>query len=126
VALPSAAESPASPTPSPYHFRFVPRQPENPAPGTPQIFAIYLNSRTLVSNGPILIKVSTDPGTVKVTSRSSGRVGVIPMVAPGDFEANGKLPKIPFIAAGMTVALEFTAVGADGSHVTVSVPVALK
>ncbi len=129
--FPTATPEPepsASPTGSPiaYAYRFVPRQPEHPEPGTPQIFAVYLNSKTLVSQGPISIKVWTDNGTVKVTSSNGGRQGVIPMVAPGDFEANSKLPKIPFIASGMTVDLEFTAIAADGRKTTVRVPVALK
>jgi hypothetical protein len=127
TATPSPEPSPIpSGTPIAYGYRFVPHQPEHPEPGTPQIFAVYLNSKTLVSQGPISIKVWTDAGTVKVTSSNGGRQGVIPMIAPGDFEANSKLPKIPFIASGMTVDLEFTAIAADGRRTTVSVPVALK
>jgi len=127
TATPSPEASPSpSGTPIAYGYRFVPHQPEHPEPGTPQIFAVYLNSKTLVSQGPISIKVWTDPGTVKVTSSSGGRQGVIPMVSPGDFEANSKLPKFPFIASGMTLDLEFTAIAADGRKTTVRVPVALK
>lgn len=113
-------------TPSPYAYRFVPRQPAHPVPGAPQIFMVYLNGKTLRSLGPILIKVVTDPETVKVTSRSNGREGIIPMVAPGDFEAASKLPKIPFIAAGMTIQLEFVATNASGLKTVVRVPVALQ
>lgn len=129
--FPAVTPSP-EPTPSPsvmpivYGYRFVPRQPAHPEPGTPQIFAVYLNSKTLASQGPISIKVWTDTGTVKVTSSNGGRQGVIPMVAPGDFEANSKLPKFPFIASGMTVDLAFTAISAGGQRTTVHVPVALK
>ncbi len=127
TAAPSPEPSPSPPgTPIAYGYRFVPRQPVHLEPGTPQIFAVYLNSKTLASQGPISIKVWTDPGTVKVTSSNGGRQGVIPMVAPGDFEANSKLPKFPFIASGMTVDLEFTAVSASGQKTTVRVPVALK
>ncbi len=127
TATPSPGPSP-SPSGSPiaYGYRFVPRQPEHPEPGAPQIIAVYLNSKTLVSQGPISIKVWTDPGTVKVTSSNGGRQGIIPMVSPGDFEANSKLPKFPFIASGMTLDLEFTAIAADGRRTTVHVPVALK
>ncbi len=127
TATPSPEPSPSpSGTPISYGYRFVPHQPEHPDAGTPQIFAVYLNSKTLVSQGPISIKVWTDAGTVKVTSSNGGRQGVIPMVAPGDFEANSKLPKFPFIASGMTLDLEFTAVSAAGRRTTVHVPVALK
>jgi hypothetical protein len=127
TATPSLEPSPSpSATPIAYGYRFVPHQPEHPEPGTPQIFAVYLNSKTLVSQGPISIKVWTDPGTVKVTSSSGGRQGIIPMLSPGDFEANSKLPKFPFIASGMTLDLEFTAIAADGRRTTVRVPVALK
>lgn len=123
--VPSAAASETA-TPSPYTYRFVPRQPAHPVPGAPQIFVVYLNGKTLRSLGPILIKVVTDPETVKVTSRSNGREGVIPMVAPGDFEAASKLPKIPFIAAGMTIQLEFVATSASGLKTVVRVPVGLQ
>ncbi len=124
---PATAAPAASATPAVvFAYRFVPRQPDHALPNVPQIFAVYLNSNTLVSQGAIDIKVATDDGTVKVTSKSGGREGIIPMVAPGDFEAYSKLPKIPFIAAGMTVQLVFTAVSADGHKTSVSVPVRLK
>lgn len=123
-ASPSPIAAPSSTTsPSPYSYRFVPRQPAHVTPGTPQIFAVYLNSKQLHSQGPILIKVSTSPDVVKVVSRSGSQEGLIPMVAPGDFEANSKLPKIPFIAAGVTVDLQFIATGPSGEKTTVSVPV---
>jgi len=126
-APPSAPPATAPATPAiVYTYRFVPRQPDHVATGAPQIFAIYLNSKSLVSRGPIDMKVLTDPGTVKVTSGSGGRQGEIPRIAPGDFEAVSTLPKIPFIAAGMTVQLEFIATGANGEKLSVKVPVALK
>jgi hypothetical protein len=129
--VPAASPGPSatateSATPSPYTYRFVPRQPAHPVPGAPQIFMVYLNGKTLHSLGPILIKVVTDPATVKVTSRSNGQEGIIPMIAPGDFEAASKLPKIPFIAAGMTIQLEFVATSASGLKTVVRVPVALQ
>lgn len=126
--IPSVAPTatPASvPTPSPYTYRFVPRQPSHLAAGQPQIFAVYLNERKLRSHGPIRIKVETSPEVVKVVSRSNGREGNVPLVAAGDFEATSVLPKIPFIAAGMTVDLEFIAIGADGRRTSVRVPVRL-
>ncbi len=94
-------------------------------PDTPQIFAVYLNDKKLRSQGPIDIKVATSPNVVKVISRSGGQVGVIPMVAAGDFEANSKLPKVPFIAQGVTVFLEFVATGPSGTTTSVRVPVQL-
>lgn len=126
TATPAFGRATQTTPPESYAYRFVPRQPAHVDPGMPQIFAVYLNSKTLKSLGPILIKVTTDPGTVKVTSRSGGREGTIPLVVPGDFEANAKLPKLPFIASGMTLDLEFTAVSADGRRTTVKVPVALR
>jgi hypothetical protein len=130
TALPAPTLSPlvepaASPTADPYAYRFVPRQPAHPEAGTPQIFAVYLNDRTLRSGGVILIKVATSPDVVKVVSRSGGREGVLRQAGPGDFEANSKLPKIPFIAEGMTTLLEFVASNADGKTVSVKVPVKL-
>jgi hypothetical protein len=113
----------ATTTPTPYTYRFVPRQPDHVEPGTPQIFAVYLNTKQLHSQGPIAIKVVTSPDVVKVISRNGGQEGLIPMIAPGDFEAIGKLPKVPFIAQGITVDLEFIATSSSGQKVSVRVPV---
>ena len=129
--LPSPTPKPATPVPvvsptaNPYSYRFVPRQPAHPAPGQPQIFAVYLNGNKLRSHAPIRIKVETSPNVVKVVSRSNGREGTLAMIAAGDFEADSVLPKIPFIAAGMSVDLEFIATGSDGRKVAVRVPVTL-
>lgn len=124
VPLPSATPS-LAPTPSPYAYRFVPRQPNHLDPGQPQIFAVYINQKKLRSHGPIRIKVETSANVVKVVSRSNGREGIVPLVSAGDFEATSVLPTIPFIAAGMTVDLEFIATGPDGRKATVRVPVLL-
>jgi hypothetical protein len=110
----------------PYGYRYVPRQPENVATGQPQIFAVYLNSNKLKSLGPIDIKVATSPDVVKVMTVSNGRESAIPMIGPGDFEAVGKLPKLPIIASGVSTILNFVAIGASGKRVTVPVPVQLQ
>ncbi len=120
---PTPAEHPTSPA---YGYRFVPRQPDHVPAGQPQIFAVYLNSNKLKSLGPIDIKVSTSPDVVKVMTVSNGRENAIPMIAPGDFEAASKLPKLPFIASGVTTILNFVAVGASGKRVSVPVPVMLQ
>jgi len=112
-------------TASPYGYRFVPRQPSRLEAGQPQIFAVYINDKKLRSHGAIRIKVETSTNVVKVVSRSAGREGIIPLIAAGDFEATSVLPKIPFIAAGMSVDLEFVATGPDGRKTTVRVPVQL-
>ncbi len=116
----------ATATPNPYKYRFVPRQPAVHVPGAPQIFAIFLNDQILHGSGLIEIKVVTSPDVVKVITRSNGREGVIQAAGPGDFETNSRLPKIPFIAAGMTTLLEFVAFTADGKSVSVKVPVKLE
>lgn len=114
------------PTAPPYGYRFVPRQPDHVPAGQPQIFAVYLNSNKLKSLGPIDIKVSTSPDVIKVFTESNGRENAIPMIGPGDFEAASKLPKLPFIASGVTTTLNFVAVGASGKRVSVPVPVLLQ
>jgi hypothetical protein len=123
---PTASPLPAptsTTTPNPYAYRFVPHQPDHVAPGTPQIFAVYLNSKDLHSLGPILIKVSTSPDVVKVVSQNGSSAGVVPMISPGDFEATSKLPKIPFIASGIEIYIDFIATGPTGAKTTVRVPV---
>jgi len=131
-ATPLSSESPAPVTsaaatlsPASYGYRFVPHQPANPAPGAPQIFAVYLNAEHLKSHGPILIRVETNDSVVKVQSKSNGRGGAIPMVAPGVFAAESKLPAIPFIASGISTDLLFIGTSTDGRTVTVRVPVEL-
>lgn len=114
-----------SATPIALTYRFVPHQPLHLLPGQPQIFAVYLNGSKLHSRAPIRIKVETSPDVVKVVSRSNGREGTLAFVSAGDFEATSVLPKIPFIAAGMSVNLEFIATGPDGRKVVVRVPVTL-
>jgi hypothetical protein len=127
AAPPTATPTPAAvsetATPSPYHYRFVPRPPAHAVPGQPQIYAVYLNEKKLRSLGPIDIRVETNPEVVKVVSRSNGRDGIVPLVSPGVFVANGRLPKIPFIAEGMSIDLDFIATSADGRKTTVTVPV---
>ncbi len=120
-----AASAAATLSPASYGYRFVPHQPANPAPGTPQIFAVYLNAEHLKSHGPILIRVETNDSVVKVQSKSNGRGGAIPMVAPGVFAAESKLPAIPFIASGISTDLVFIGTSADGRTVVVRVPVEL-
>jgi hypothetical protein len=132
TAEPSAEAPQASPSPTPaaspvpYAYRFVPRQPDSPPPGTPQIFAVYLNDKKLRSLGPFDIKVATSPDVVKVVTGSGGQDGDLTMVAPGDFEATSKLPKVPFIAKGMIIYLQVIATGQSGTKTTVRVPVQLQ
>jgi len=117
---PIAAES------AQYPYRFVPAQPAKLSAGAPQIFAVYLNSQTLVSHGPIAIRVATSGNVVKLVTHSNGQTGTVPKIRAGDFEARSKLPTIPFIASGVTTMLEFEATSAAGKTVTVGVPVTLK
>jgi hypothetical protein len=131
-ALPSTLPSPVpsaqpstSPTPSPYHYRFVPHRAAHASPGDPEIYAVYLNEKHLHSLGPIDIRVETTPEVVKVVNRNNGHDDVVPLVAPGVFVAFGRLPKLPFIAEGITVDLQFVATTADGRKTSVSVPVRL-
>lgn len=124
--LPSVAPSASAPTtPKPtapaYKYRFVPRN--STRAGEPTIYAVYMNDKKLHSLGQIIIKVATSHDVVRVVSRSNGREGILPLIAPGDFEATSTLPKIPFIAAGMTVEIEFIATSATGRSAIVRVPV---
>jgi len=123
---PAGPVEPIAPASAEYPYRFVPAQPATYAAGAPQIFAVYLNSHTLVSHGPIQIRVVTSGNVVKLVTHSNGQTGTVPKVRAGDFEAKSKLPAIPFIASGITTTLEFEATSASGKTVTVGVPVSLK
>ena len=139
---PATPESPTAPNPvathapgvapaivpanTTYQYRFIPAQPKVVTAGAPQIYAVYLNNKKLRSLGPILIRVLTSPNVVKVASSSNGRMGLVPNVGPGDFEANSKLPKLPFVASGITTTIDFIATTAAGKKVTVGVPVELQ
>ncbi|MGP6158855.1 MAG: hypothetical protein ACLPYS_15345 [Vulcanimicrobiaceae bacterium] len=130
---PSAGASPApvaaptaTPSASPFHYRFVPHVNPSAAPGEPQIYEVDLNDRVLRSRGAIDIRVVTNPEVNKVVSRGNGRGGTVPQVAPGEFVTHSTLPAIPFIASGMTVNLQFVAYVPDGRSTTVTVPVRLR
>jgi hypothetical protein len=101
----------------------VPKPAASPDPEAPQILEVDLNSRQLKDT--IAIRVLTNAAVTRVESRSNGRSGVVPQVGPGEFIAVGKLPKIPFIARGWTINLEFIAYAADGRKTSVKVPVKL-
>jgi len=123
---PPGPVEPIAPASAEYPYRFVPAQTARVAAGAPQIFAIYLNSQTLVSHGPIQIRVATSGNVVKLVTHSNGQTGTVPKVRAGVFEAKSKLPAIPFIASGVTTTLDFEATSALGKTVTVGVPVSLK
>ncbi len=125
-AEPSGALPAVVPESSAYPYRFIPHQPASPTSATPQIFAIYLNSKSLRSHGPIAIRVLTSANVVKVVTQSSGHNGSIPRVGNGDFETKSTLPALPFIASGITTTIDFVATTAAGKTVTVGVPVALQ
>jgi len=124
-ASPAAPAPEATPTPSPLKFRFLPHYPANPAPGQPVIYAVYLNDDHLRSHQPIMIRVETNDAVVKVETGASGRSGIVPNVEPRVFYANSILPKVPFIAAGMTMQFKVVGTSANGRKDTVTFPVKL-
>jgi len=151
IAAPSAAASPVAPSPAaepaapatpatlrpasaapataagatiPYAYRFVPYPPKDA--NSPRIFAVYLNDKVLHALGPIDIRVDTSPDVVRVEEHTGKRSYAIPMTAPGRFISSGKLPKVPFIAHGIGVVLDFEAFDAAGRSTTVEVPFTIK
>ncbi len=127
TATPTRSPSPTpiaspSPTATPiYRYRFVPQPPSSPDPTAPQIYAVYLNSAQL--HDTIAIRVVTNAVVTKVYSKSGGQSGQLTPSGPGEFTAASKLPKIPFIARGISVNLDIVAYSADGRSTTVRVPV---
>jgi hypothetical protein len=124
-APPATAPPPtATPAPAPtFNYHFVPRPEASPDPTAPQILEVDLNSRVL--RDTIAIRVMTNDVVTRVENHTQGHSDVIPQVGPGQFLATGKLPKVPFIARGWTINLEFVAFGPDGRKTSVKVPVKL-
>ncbi len=120
-ATPTPSSTPApSPTPTglnlpPLTYRVVPKQPDSPAPGAPQILEIDLNSETITST--IAMRVLTNAVVTKVIAASGGHTGALTMVASGRFEAmQGKLPRLGLLS--VKVSITYTAYSADGRTAT--------
>ena len=121
---PASAEPALTPSPLPtFGYRFVPRPAASPDPTAPQIIEVDLNSGKLRDR--IAIRVLTNEVVTRVENHTNGRADAIPQTGPGEFIAVSKLPKIPFIARGMRINLEFVAYAADGRKTSVKVPVQL-
>ena len=88
----------------------------------PKIFKVELNSDHLHAGGPIDIRVTTSPDTVKVEVGCWNRGGELPRTGPGLFTSDSTLPHVPtFFTIGLK--LHVIATNAAGASAEVDVPV---
>lgn len=129
---PSPIPSPtpgASSTPAPYRFVYTPA----PAPGAsdppadaPTILEIDLTDQTLLTPGPLNIRVLTNPPVTTVTLHALGRDIALPKTGAGQFSVDSELPSLPFWLKGKTYAVDFVAGVPDGRSAKVTIPVTLR
>ena len=121
LAQTAPAEPVPPPTPPAYGYTFTP-----PAgTGTPQILKVELNSDHLHAGGPIAIRVTTTTDVVKVTTGKGNRSGALTQSGPGVFISQSTLPHEGGIAS-VRIKLHFEAITADGTKVSVDVPVSYR
>ena len=118
---PSQAPVPDA-TPIVYGYTFT---PPAPSAGTPRFLSIELNSDHLKAGGPIAIRVSTTPDVVKVTTGNGKHSGTLTQSAPGVFTSDSTLPHIGGFAS-VRIKLHFEATTADGTSISLDVPVSYR
>jgi hypothetical protein len=122
-----AQTTPASDaTPIVYGYTFTPpaTSPET-ATGTPRFISIELNSDHLRAGGPIAIRVTTTPDVVKVTTGNGKHSGTLTQSGSGIFTSESSLPHIGGLAS-VRIKLHFEATTADGTSISLDVPVSYR
>jgi hypothetical protein len=131
VAQPTPAAT-AVPTLNPWGFVFLPRQNANgapQAPGAPVIREFDLTAMPITAPSDVRGRILTNPEVVSVVVRLFGHEEAIPRVAPGDFEAAGHIPPIPFFMSSFIRGdrdLQIVAAVADGRTATADVTIAIR
>ena len=86
---------------------------------------IALNAQTLISPGPVLVRITTTPDVVNVTARALGREINIQQASPGVFSGGEDIPRVPaFMRRNYDV--EIVAANAEGKTARATVPVTLR
>jgi hypothetical protein len=109
-------------TPIVYGYTFT---PPAPSAGTPRFLSVELNSDHLRAGGPIAIRVSTTSDVVKVTTGNGKHSGTLTQSGPGVFTSDSSLPHIGGFAS-VRIKLHFEATTADGTSISLDVPVSYR
>lgn len=124
TAATAQAGQPTAPT-TQFGYVVAPPAELNAAAGSPRILEIALNAQTLVSPGPVLVRVTTTPDVVSVIARALGREITIQQASPGIFSGGETIPRVPaFMRRSYDV--EIVAATAAGKTAKASVAVTLR
>jgi len=110
---------------SQFGYVLTPLAQANAPAGSPRIIEIALNAQTLVSPGPVLVRITTTPDVVNVIARALGREINIQQASPGVFSGGEDIPRVPaFMRRNYEV--EIVAANAEGKTARATVPVTLR
>jgi len=118
------AGQPTAPNPQ-FGYVVAPPAEPNAAAGSPRILEIALNAQTLVSPGPVLVRVTTTPDVVSVIARALGREITIQQASPGIFSGGETIPRVPAFMR-RSYDIEIVAATAAGKTAKASVAVTLR
>ena len=124
---PTQAGTPSATATAASQFSYVltPQMQANAPAGSPRILEIALNAQTLISPGPVLVRITTTPDVVNVTARALGREINIQQASPGVFSGGEDIPRVPaFMRRNYDV--EIVAANAEGKTARATVPVTLR
>jgi hypothetical protein len=121
----SGAPSATAPAASQFSYVLTPQTQANAPAGSPRILEIALNAQTLISPGPILVRITTTTDVVNVIARALGREINIQQASPGIFSGGEDIPRVPaFMRRSYEV--EIVAANAEGKTAKATVPVTLR
>jgi len=120
-----SAQGQAPATAPQFAYIVAPPSDANASAGTPRILEIALNAQTLVSPGPVLVRITTTPDVISVIARALGREITIQQASPGVFSGGETIPRVPaFMRRAYEV--EIVAANAAGKTARATVPIALR
>ena len=124
TSAPAQSTNPSAPAPQ-FGYVLTPPSEANAPAGSPRIIEIALNAQTLVSPGPVLVRITTTPDVVNVIARALGREITIQQASPGIFSGGEDIPRVPaFMRRSYEV--EIVAANAAGKTARATVPVTLR
>jgi len=110
---------------SQFSYVLTPQMQANAPAGSPRILEIALNAQTLISPGPVLVRITTTPDVVNVIARALGREITIQQASPGIFSGGEDIPRVPAFMR-RSYEIEIVAANAEGKTARATVPVTLR